>query len=318
MNSINRYQSIIIGVAVVSGVLVGQWGAAASVAEHMILPFLMVMLYGLFLNIPIKDLLKSFSNLKFFWANLLINFAWTPIFAWILGYLFLQNHLGLWIGFVMLMVTPCTDWYLIFTGIAKGNTTLGASVLPLNLILQVILLPVYLLLFFGETGSVNPTFLFESIGLVLVVPFSAAQGTKFLLHRAGKSAVLENKLLPFFELAQVLFLGLAIMAMFASQGEYFVQHAEIVFILLLPLMIFFVGNFLLGRFTSHLLRFNYGDSVSLSLTTLARNSPVSLAIALTAFPDRPLVALALIIGPLIEIPVLAMVSQVLLKIRDRG
>ena len=317
MNSINRYQSLIIGLAVVAGLLAGQWDAVASVADYVIVPFLMLMLYGLFLNIPIKNLLKSFSNLKFFSANLAINFIWTPIFAWVLGYLFLQDYLSLWIGFVMLMVTPCTDWYLIFTGIAKGNTTLSASVLPLNLLLQVILLPVFLLLFFGETGSVNPTFLFESIGLVLIVPFVAAQATNFLLSRLNRSEFREDKLLPFFELSQLIFLGLAIMAMFASQGEYLLQNLETVLILLIPLMIFFVINFLVSRFASYFLQFNYEDSASLNLTTLARNSPIALAIALTAFPDSPLVALALIIGPLIELPVLALVSQVLLKIRNR-
>ncbi|MDZ7805646.1 MAG: hypothetical protein U5K71_00850 [Gracilimonas sp.] len=316
MNSINKYQSFIIAFAVIAGLVAGQLNIVASVAEYVIVPFLMLMLYGLFLNIPIKDLLKSFSNVKFFSANLAINFVWTPLFAWGLGSLFLQDYLSLWIGFVMLMVTPCTDWYLIFTGIAKGNTTLSASVLPLNLILQVILLPVFLLLFFGQSGSVNPTFLFESIGLVLFVPFVAAQATKYLLDMFGQSALLEIKLLPFFELSQVIFLGLAIMAMFASQGDYLLQNVETVLILLIPLLIFFVVNFLVSRFASYLLQFDYEDSASLNLTTLARNSPIALAIALTAFPDSPLVALALIIGPLIELPVLALVSQVLLKIRD--
>ena len=68
--------------------------------------------------------------------------------------------------------------------------------------------------------------------------------------------------------------------------------------------------------TSYLLHFDYEDSVSLNLTTLAKNSPIALAIALTAFPNSPLVALALIVGPLIELPVLALISQLLLKIRD--
>jgi ACR3 family arsenite efflux pump ArsB len=315
MNSINRYQSFIIALAVIAGLLAGQVETVASVAGYVIVPFLILMLFGLFLNIPINDLLKSFSNLKFFSANLAINFLWTPFFAWVLGYLFLQDHLSLWIGFVMLMITPCTDWYLIFTSIAKGNTMLSASVLPLNLILQVILLPVFLLLFFGASGSVNPAFLFESIGLVLIVPFVTAQTTKYLLQKSKKSIFLETKLLPFFELSQVLFLGLAIMAMFASQGDYLLQNIETVLILLIPLMIFFTINFLVSRFTSYLLNFSYEDSVSLNLTTLARNSPIALAIALTAFPDNPLVALALIIGPLIELPVLALVSQVLLKMR---
>ena len=66
-----------------------------------------------------------------------------------------------------------------------------------------------------------------------------------------------------------------------------------------------------------MMHLSYKDTVS-SLTTLARNSPVALAIAVTAFPDEPLIALALVIGPLIELPVLAFVSQVLLLIKKNG
>lgn len=130
MNRLNKYHTLIIAIAVVLGLLLGQIAAIKSFAEYFIVPFLMVMLFGLFLNIPIKYLFSSFSNLKFILANLVINFVWTPIFAYLLGLLLLKDHLSLWIGFVMLMVTPCTDWYLIFTGIAKGNTSLAAAVLP--------------------------------------------------------------------------------------------------------------------------------------------------------------------------------------------
>lgn len=273
------------------------------------------MLFGLFLNIPLKNLLSSFSNLKFISANLVINFIWTPIFTYLLGLLLLQDHLSLWIGFVMLMVTPCTDWYLIFTGIAKGNTSLSAAVLPVNLILQLILLPLYLLLFFGKSGSVDTAILWESILLVLLVPFLIAQLIKYWSAKRRKTALMEKKILPFFETAQIIFLALAIVAMFASQGEYLTNNLSVLYILLIPILLFFLVNFLVSRFASFLLKFNYKDSASLSLTTLARNSPIALAIALTAFPKDPLISLALVIGPLLELPILALVSQVLLRIR---
>ncbi|MBZ9730449.1 hypothetical protein LB467_12205 [Salegentibacter sp. JZCK2] len=317
MNSINKYQTLIIGLAVLLGILIGQNSSIGNYAEYLIVPFLMIMLFGIFLNIPIKNLLKSFSNLKFFSANIGINFIWTPLFAYGLGRLWLQNEPSLWIGFVMLMVTPCTDWYLIFTGTAKGNTSLSASILPLNLILQIILLPIYLLLFFGKTGSVDSTILFESIILVLLVPFVLAQATRYVSKQLKNSRFINNKFSPFFERSQVIFLGLAIMAMFASQGDYLTNNLEVVLILFIPLLIFFIGNFFISRFMSSLLKFNYEDSASLNLTTLARNSPISLAIAITAFPNDPLVALALVIGPLIELPILALVSQILLQIRKR-
>lgn len=78
-------------------------------------------------------------------ASLSINFLWTPIFAWGLGAVFLSDLPDLWVGLLMLMVTPCTDWYLVFTGIAGGNVVLATALLPVNLVLQVLLLPVYLL-----------------------------------------------------------------------------------------------------------------------------------------------------------------------------
>ena len=105
--------------------------------------------------------------------------------------------------------------------------------------------------------------------------------------------------------------------MFASQGKYLLQNMNVVLLLLVPVLLFFIINFLLGQFIGRIMHLSYKDTVSLSLTTLARNSPVALAIAVTAFPDEPLIALALVIGPLIELPVLAFVSQVLLLIKKK-
>ena len=97
---------------------------------------------------------KAFLNIRFLGSSTIINFIWTPVLAWGLGAIFLSDHPALWIGFIMLMVTPCTDWYLAFTGIAKGNVSLSTSILPINLILQVVLLPIYLLLFAGSIETI--------------------------------------------------------------------------------------------------------------------------------------------------------------------
>ena len=59
------------------------------------------------------------------------------------------------------------------------------------------------------------------------------------------------------------------------------------------------------------MKFPKQDIVSLNMTTLARNSPLSLAIAVVTFPEQPLISLALVIGPLIELPVLSVISGIL-------
>jgi len=105
--------------------------------------------------------------------------------------------------------------------------------------------------------------------------------------------------------------------MFASQGKVLLENYQVLFILLVPILLFFSINFIVGRLIGKVIKLNYQDSVSLSLTTLARNSPIALAIAVASFPDKPLIALALIIGPLIELPVLFIVSKILLGIKLR-
>ncbi|WP_337970180.1 arsenic resistance protein [Virgibacillus salexigens] len=316
MGTLDKPQTCNILFAVGFGLLLGQADIIEQYAETFVIPFLFLMLYGMFLTIPLRQFKKAFLNIKFLGSSTIINFIWTPVLAWGLGAIFLSDYPALWIGFIMLMVTPCTDWYLAFTGIAKGNVPLSTSVLPINLILQVVLLPVYLLLFAGTIETIPISTLIESVLIVLVIPFILAHLTRFLLKR--RETVLNNKIIPFFANAQIFFLSLAIMAMFASQGSYLLENLEVIYILILPILMFFIINYVLARLVGRFLKFSYEDSVSLSLTVIARNSPVALAIAVTAFSDQPLIALALVIGPLIELPVLAVVSQILLFTRKKS
>ncbi|MDR1922123.1 MAG: bile acid:sodium symporter, partial [Candidatus Adiutrix sp.] len=298
----------IIGSAAV-GLLIGQSRPAAAAAGAVVTPALMCMLFGLFLGVPLQELRRSFFDLRFTLTSLTVNFIWTPALGWLLGGLFLADSPALRLGFVMLLVTPCTDWYLAFTAVARGNVSLSAAVLPLNLLLQVLLLPLYLFLFAGLGGQLDWAPLAKSVALALVLPFGLARAVRGGLKAGGRAEVWLNKI---FADGQLRFLCLAICAMFASQAAHLAGRAEVFVTLLWPLMLFFIINFILVRLLARVLKFSFADSVSLSLVTLARNSPIALAIAVTAFPAEPLIALALVIGPLIELPFLGLVSQALL------
>lgn len=181
MNVLEKFQSIIILVAIIFGLVFGQLTIINNSAGYFIIPFLFLMLFGIFGSISLKDFKKSFSNFKFAKVTILMNFIWTPLFAYILGAIFLNQHIDIWIGFIMLMVTPCTDWYLIFTDIAKGNLPLSTSILPLNLILQLILLPIYLLLFFLVfLVHLIMEFYLKAYYLWFFLPFILAQIARYL------------------------------------------------------------------------------------------------------------------------------------------
>jgi len=317
VGTIEKYQSFFILGSVAIGLILGQSTTIQNYAALFIVPFLMVMLYGIFLQVPLSQLKNSFKNWKFASVSAGINFIFNPLLAFALGSLFLSDVPALWIGFIMLMVTPCTDWYLLFTGIARGNVPLSASILPMNLILQLLLLPVYLLISAGTIATIDPALLLESVLLVLFVPFLMSIITKTTIPGLKGEYWLEEKIFPKLDHVQFSFLNLAIISMFASQGGYIVQNPLVLLKLILPVLLFFVIVFIVGQVVGRYLRFSYQDTASLNLTTLARNSPIVLAIALTAFPEEPLIALALVIGPLIELPVLGVISHTLLRLRKR-
>lgn len=305
MSQLDKFQALFILLSAFLGLLLGQFSWFSNNGDKLIVPFLMLMLTVVFLNVPLKDMKQAFKNFRFSGLSLALNFIWTPVFAWLLGLFFLKDHPDLWVGFIMLLVTPCTDWYLVFTQLAGGNVPLAATLLPWHLILQLLLLPVYLLIFAGKLVPVDIHILLESIFFVLVIPLLLAWFIEKSLAKIKNEVWLKNVFLPSIMPAQLIFLCLAIAAMFSSQGRAILSNPKITLLLFPPLIIFYVSNFFLSRNICKLAKIDNESSIGFCFSTLARNSPISLAIAVTAFPERPLIALALVIGPLIELPTMA-------------
>ena len=313
MNLIEKLEPVILILAIIVGLILSDIEILSKNMGNLINLFLCIMIYGLFLEVPLKDLKKSFKNIKFTSTSLIINFIWTPLFGYFLGNLFLNGNIDIFIGFFMLILTPCTDWYLVFTKIAKGDLNLSLSILPINLILQLILLPIYLIIFFSSNNTINYIDLGYSLLIVIVIPFVLAQLSKVILNQE-----MGEKLTGFFSKYQIIFLALAVFAIFNSQGKLLFDNLNTVLTIFIPLMVFFAINTIIDLLLSQQINFTYEEYASLTMTTLARNSPLALAIAINSFPGRELIAIALVIGPLIELPVLYIVSRFVLWIKNSG
>ena len=311
MDLIEKLEPVIIFSAVIIGLLFSNIDIIAQNSEYLINIFLCLMLYGLFLEVSLNELKDSFKNVKFTSTSLIINFIWTPLFGYFLGSLFLKGNLDIAIGFFMLILTPCTDWYLVFTKMAKGDVKLSLSILPINLVLQIILLPIYLIIFFSSANTMDYTQLMYSLLIVIVIPFIAAQITKFILNNS-----LKEKATDLFTNLQIWFLSLAVFCIFASQGELLFNNLNSVVSIFIPLIIFFGVNVIVDLLISEKVNFTYPEYASLTMTTLARNSPLALAIAINSFPGHELISIALVIGPLIELPVLYIVSKFCLWVKN--
>ncbi len=318
MGFVERYQTVFVLVAILGGLALGQISDIPTLADQLILPFLMVMLFAAFTGIPLSRLRAAFGNRRVVGSSLLVNFIWTPLLAVGLGALFLRNHPALWVGLIMLLVTPCTDWYLIFTDIADGDVSLATALLPYNLVLQLILLPLYLYIFAGELVALPVNVLLESVVLVLVVPLIIGAIARWGLTRGKGKQWFTQQFLPKMGPVQSIFLSLAIGAMFASQGEIILDNPELLALLAVPVLVFYAINLAIGFGVGQVLSFSYRELVCFNNTILSRNSPTALAIAVVAFPQEPLIPLALVIGPLLELPLLGVIAQIHLTVRNRS
>ena len=313
MKLVEKIEPLIIFLAVIIGLAFSNIDAIAQNTDYLITIFLCLMLYAVFLEIPLNELKNSFRNVKFSITSILINFIWTPLFGYFLGSIFLKGNVDILIGFFMLILTPCTDWYLVFTKLAKGDLKLNLSILPINLILQIVLLPIYLIIFFSSANNMDYLQLGYSILTVIVIPFILAQITKLLFKDDTKEKIIEV-----FGSLEILFLALAVFCIFASQGGLLLANLNSVITIFIPLILFFSTNTIIDLLLAEKINFTYPEYASLTMTTLARNSPLALAIAINSFPGHELIAIALVIGPLIELPVLYVVSKFTLWIKNSG
>ena len=215
--SLERYQVVAYLAAVLSGVMAGiLWPNMAERLEFLVWPVLAIMLYTTFCQVSFNDTMQAFRHQRFFTASLLTNFTLVPVIVWALSW-FLPPDPAIRLGVFIVLLVPCTDWFVTFSHLGKGATRLAVALVPVQLLAQLALLPIYLWFFMGQDFSQAVTagpFLQVFIWVILV-PFILAILTRYGAshHFIGTVWLKTTARLPVPLLSLVLFL------ITASQGR---------------------------------------------------------------------------------------------------
>ncbi|MEM1150396.1 MAG: arsenic resistance protein [Pseudomonadota bacterium] len=295
----------------VLGLVSPEHGAALSAGVDItLLAFVFLLLFEVrFLNV-----LSSLRRISFIAIALVANFVIIPILGYGIASLFLSDHPLFFIGLLIYFSAPCTDWFLGFTRLAKGNTALGAALLPINLIVQLLLYPVYLHLFGIDQLEATSGGIFATVWQWFLVPLLAAATLRTLAERLLKPEHFEQ-LLSVVSLLVPTLLAVLVGQICASNVTTLLTHAAVVPLILCAVFLFFAATFLLSEGLSKLAGLAYEDRVLLTMTTAARNAPLMLALTIVVIPDQPVVYAALIIGMLVELPHLVALKSVLMRRR---
>jgi len=312
LSLLDKLQPFILIAAVLVGFFIGTvFVGFSDYSDSILYVSIIVLVYSVMLGVPHQKILSAFKNIRFFGIAWFANFVIIPIIAWILALIFLGNHPLIYIGFIMYMVTPCTDWFLIFTSMAKGDVPLGLALLPTNLILQVLLIPVYLILFAGKFVSIPFLTFLETLGIFVLLPFILAMFTRVILSKVKTHEWAHNFIDTIVSPFQLIILTIVLFVMFAGNTTVIFDNLGPLSLVFIPVIIFFIVSFIMAQLLSKGFHFNYKECALLTCTTAARNSPLVLAIAIGLFPTQPLIHVAIIIGVLIELPLLIGVVKAL-------
>ncbi len=302
--------AVVVGIVanrLVDGRLV-RWDWVADIAVFAVM-------FAVMAFVEVKDVGVAFKKLKPTGLALATNFVFTPAFAWALGWLVLRHYPDIWAGVILYTLTPCIGWYLIFTDLAKGDVAWGVSLLPWNLVLQIVLLPFYLWLLVGKVVPISVATLLGSVGLYLLAPFALAYGVRALLeHTKGHDWVYGAYK---HAIGQVKMWALAalVVTIFAFQPSFSGLGLVRIGLIIGVISLFFVGLFVLSLVVGRRSHLGYADTATLVFTTTARNSESVIGVAAVAFAGHPLLLVAILVGPVVELPALLALSRLMLWLR---
>lgn len=295
------------------GAAIGHFSPASSTwLGDRIDPTLLVLIGLLFFGVRFDAIVRALGHLRFIALALVANFVFVPFIGWGIASVILPDYPLFMVGLVIYFMSPCTDWFLGFTRLAKGNVALGTALIPINMVVQLLLYPLYLHLFTRNVVQVEPgiigSTLLQWFLLPLVVAVAAHYLLRFLLSRSRFEKLLEqvNALTPWV-------IALLVTEIFAANIETILAHFGIFGWLLLAVFLFFVATFVLGEILSRLARLQHPEHALLTMTIAARNAPLMLAVTMAALPDQPLVHAAIVIGMLLEFPHLTLLRHLLLR-----
>ena len=261
---------------------------------------LFMMIYPAMANIKFEDLGKAARSPKQLLIVLFNNYAIAPFFMLVLARLFLGNKPDLYTGLVLYGLAPCIAMVIVFTYLAQGNAPLAIILVAVNSIIQMMLIPVYAKLLLGKVHF-DVWVVGESVLLYLGIPLVAGILTRVAgVKRFGEAWF--QKLKFYLDTLSILGLLFTLIVMFALKGDLILKEPVFIVQMAVPMIIFFWTMFVVVYFVSWKLKLDYRDSVAVAFNATGRDFEIAIAIAITAF--NPTVALATVIGPLIEVPVM--------------
>lgn len=345
---LDRFLTIWIVLAMIIGVIIGEFASGVQEAftaraqfQGVAAPLvvgLIVMMWPILTKVQYERFPEIFRTRRI-WVHIafsvVLNWILAPFIMTALAWATLPDLDTYRSGIILVGIARCIAMVNIWAALAKGDTDVCAILVIVNSLLQMVLFSPYSLLLINVIGgddrlSLDYSHVAIAVALYLGVPLGAGIATRFLAIALLGRDRFQKKFLPFFGPLSLLALLYVIIVIFALQAKHVLHNLGPTFRCFVPLILYFVivwfSTFLLcwylarrtaGRTSGGTATWDYEMAVVQSFTAGSNNFELAIAIAVSAYGADSDQALAATIGPLVEIPVLVILTYVSLWLGRR-
>ncbi|WP_026411373.1 ACR3 family arsenite efflux transporter [Actinomadura oligospora] len=337
LSTLDRFLPVWIIAAMVLGLLLGRAVPGLDDALSKVevvgvsLPIglgLLVMMYPVLAKVRYDRLDTVTGDRRLMLSSLVVNWLVGPAVMFALAWVFLPDLPAYRTGLIIVGLARCIAMVIIWNDLACGDREAAAVLVALNSLFQLLAFGVlgwfYLSVLPGWLGLATDDLNF-SVGKIVVnvlvflgVPLLAGYLTRRIGEGSRGRAWYEERFLP--RIGPVALYGLlfTIVVLFALQGHTITSRPADVARIALPLLAYFAimwfGSFALGRAAG----LPYPRVATLAFTAAGNNFELAIAVAIATFGVTSGQALAGVVGPLIEVPVLVGLVYVSLWLRRRA
>lgn len=336
LSTLDRFLPVWIGAAMVAGLLLGRWIPGLNTALEKVqidgisLPIalgLLIMMYPVLAKVRYDRLDTVTGDRRLVISSLILNWVLGPALMFALAWLLLPDLPEYRTGLIIVGLARCIAMVIIWNDLACGDREAAAVLVALNSIFQVVMFAVlgwfYLSVLPGWLGleqttiTTSPWQIAKSVIIFLGIPLAAGYLSRRLGEKTKGRDWYESTFLPRIGPWALYGLLFTIVILFALQGEQITNRPLDVVRVALPLLAYFAimwgGGYLLGS----LLDLGYERTTTLAFTAAGNNFELAIAVAIATYGATSGQALAGVVGPLIEVPVLVALVYVSLALRKR-
>jgi ACR3 family arsenite transporter len=336
LSVLDRFLPVWIGLAMVAGLLLGRAvpglgsGLSAVEVDGISLPIavgLLVMMYPVLAKVRYDRLDTVTGDRRMLVASLVLNWVVGPALMFTLAWLLLPDLPEYRTGLIIVGLARCIAMVIIWNDLACGDREAAAVLVALNSLFQVVAFAglgwFYLSVLPGWLGleqtslDVSPWQIATSVLIFLGIPLLLGYLSRVLGERRWGREAYERSFLPRIGPWALYGLLFTIVVLFALQGDRITSQPLDIARIALPLLAYFAimwgGGFALGR----VLGMTYERTTTLAFTAAGNNFELAIAVAIATFGATSGQALAGVVGPLIEVPVLVALVYVSLALRPR-